>query len=327
MGVVRAALVDPAERRIVLADVPAPAPGPEQLLVRVRAAGVNRADLAVLAGTYHATAAASPFVAGAELAGEVVQIGSAVSGWRPGDRVMAMGRGYAELAVVDVALAMPVPDALDWAAAGALPVALATMHDALVTHGRCAPGHHVVVNAASSGVGVVGVLMAVHLGAATVIGTSRSADKRALLGRLVGDERFVAVAPDELVAVADERTGGRGIDVIVDNVGGSALDDNIAAAAIGGRIVQVGRLGGRRATIDLDELARKRIELIGVTFRTRTPAERAAVAHAAWTAMGDAVATGAVVPHVHAGYALDDVAVAHQALARDAHVGKLVILP
>ena len=323
----RAVLVDPRERRLVVADVPAPRPSAEQLLVRVRAAGVNRADLAVTAGTYHGSSAARPFVAGGELAGEVVDVGTGVVGWQVGDRVMAMGRGFAELTVVEAALAMRVPDSLGWSAGGALPVALATMHDALVTNGRFQAGQRVLVNAASSGVGVVGVRMALHAGASVVVGTSRSAEKRRRLTELIPDERFSAVAPDDLVSVGEQLTGGNGIDVIVDNVGASALSANLSVAAIGGRIVQVGRLGGRSGEIDLDELARKRITLAGVTFRTRSPAERAEVAQRAWLAMADAIASGAVVPTVHAEYPLDDVPAAHEALARDDHVGKLVIVP
>ena len=222
---------------------------------------------------------------------------------------------------------MPVPDGLDDVGAGALPVALATMHDALVTNGRFAAGEHVVVNAASSGVGVVGVRIALRLGAASVIGTSRSAAKRDRLTELIGDERFLAVAPDELVATAGERTGGRGVDVIVDNVGATALADNIEIAAVLGRIAQVGRLGGRTDTIDLDELARKRVALIGVTFRTRTVAERAAVVAASWVDLADAVGDGSVRAEVHGQYALADVPAAHAALAEDRHVGKLVIVP
>ncbi len=323
----RAVLVDPALRRLVVDAVPAPTPAAGQLLVAVRAAGVNRADLAVTAGTYHGREPGGRFVAGSELAGEVLAVGPAVDGWNVGDRVMAMGAGFAEQAVVHAAVAMPVPAALDDTTAGALPVALATMHDALVTNGRFEPGQHVVVNAASSGVGVVGIGIALHLGAAGVIGTSRSADKRRQLTELVGDDRFVAVAPDDLVATARDVSNGRGIDVIVDNVGASALADNIEAASIRGRIVQVGRLGGRTATIDLDELARKRIALVGVTFRTRTAAERAAVVAAAWADLAVAVGTGAVVPVVHATYPLEDVAAAHVALARDLHIGKLVVVP
>ena len=163
----RAVLVDPAEHRLVVDDVPDPTPGAGQLLVRVAAAGVNRADLFVTAGTYHGREPASRFVAGSELAGEVVGVGAAVEGWQVGDRVMAMGPGFAELAAVHASVAMPVPPALDDERAGSLPVALATMHDALVTHGHCGPGGHAVVNAASSGVGVVGVRIALQLGAAT----------------------------------------------------------------------------------------------------------------------------------------------------------------
>ncbi len=115
--------------------------------------------------------------------------------------------------------------------------------------------------------------------------------------------------------------------MIVDNVGATTVAPNIAAAAIGGRIVQVGRLGGRHDTIDLDELARKRIALVGVTFRTRTAAERAAVVQAAWTALADAIASGAVAPVVHAEHPLDDVDGALAALRADGHIGKLVIVP
>jgi len=322
----RAALVEPRAGRLVLADVAAPVPSADQLLIRVRAAGVNRADLAMIAGKYNGTSA-RPFVAGGELAGDVVEVGSSVTGWRVGDRVMAMGRGYAELAVVDAELAMPVPASLDITVAGALPVALATMHDALFTNGRFAAEAHVVVNAASSGVGVVGVRMALHAGAATVIGTSRSAEKRQLLTELVADDRFVAIAPEDLVAVAAERTGGHGIDVALDNVGATALADNIAAAALTGRIVQIGRLGGRTGTLDLDELARKRIALIGVTFRTRTAPERIDVARRAWAAMADGVNAGAVLPIVHEQYPLANVEGALEALAQDRHVGKLVVVP
>jgi NADPH2:quinone reductase len=323
----RAVLVDPEAKQLVVDEVPDPEPEPGQLLVRVAAAGVNRADLAVTAGTYHGRVASERFVAGGELAGEVIALGPDVDGFGVGDRVMSMGPGFAELAAVPAALAMPVPADMDDATAGALPVALATMHDAVVTHGRLAGGQHVVVNAASSGVGVVGVRIALHLGAGSVVGTSRSADKRTHLAALIGDDRFRAVAPDELAATVHEVTGGRGVDLIVDNVGAAALTDNIAAVAVLGRIVQVGRLGGRTATIDLDELARKRISLIGVTFRTRSAAERAAVVHAAWQDLADAVASGVVAPVIHAEYALDDVPAAHAALARDEHVGKLVVRP
>ena len=204
---IRAALVDPTERRLILADVDAPTPGPGQLLVAVRAAGLNRADLAVIAGTYHGTAAthasspaaswparSSPLVVQSPGGRRVIaswRWGAATPSRRWSTRRLRHGR-----------------PGLGWAAAGALPVAVATMHDALVTNGGLRAGHHVVVNAATSGVGVVAVRIALHLGAATVIGTSRSADKRAELAALVADDRFTVVAPDELVEAAGASPAG-----------------------------------------------------------------------------------------------------------------------
>jgi NADPH:quinone reductase-like Zn-dependent oxidoreductase len=331
---VLAVQVDPATRSLVVTDVADPTPGPGQLLVRVRAAGLNRADLAVRAGTYvvgtgRTAPPARPFTAGGELAGEVMAVGDAAEGdWRVGDRVMAQGAGYAELAVVDARLALPAPPVLSWEEAGALPVALLTMHDALVTNGRWAPGEHVVVHAVSSGVGVIGAQLALHLGAPTVVGTSRTAAKRDRLAALLGEpDRFAACDPTELVATVARMTDGHGADVVVDNVGAAVLADTLEAMAILGRIVQVGRLGGRTGTLDLDELARKRVSLIGVTFRTRTTEERPAVVAAAWRDLADAVTAGVLRPPVHAVFPLADAVAAQEALARDEHVGKLVLVP
>ncbi len=326
----RAAVIDPSAGSLTLTDLPDPAPRAGQLLVRVRAAGLNRADLAARAGTYvvgATTRPPRPSTAGAELAGEVLAVGDGVTGWAVGDRVMAQGPGYAELAVVDARLAMPAPLALSWEEAGSLPVALLTMHDALVTNGRWAPGESVLVHAVTSGVGVIGAQLALHLGAPLVLGTSRTSAKRERLAALLGDERVVLCAPDEVVALATSRTDGRGIDVTIDNVGAAVIADTVTAAAILGRIVQVGRLGGKHGTFDLDELARKRVSLIGVTFRTRTPEERFEVVRAAWAHVGDAVVAGVLRPPIHATYPLDEAEAAQEALARDEHLGKLVLVP
>lgn len=324
----RAAVIDPAVGSLVVDEVPDPSPRPGQLVVRVRAAGLNRADLAARAGTYVVGGRPPrPSIAGAELAGEVVAVGEGVAGWSVGDRVMAQGAGYAELAAVDARLAMPAPTSLSWEEAGSLPVALLTMHDALVTNGRWAAGESVLVHAVTSGVGVIGAQLALHLGAPLVIGTSRTPAKRERLTALLADERVVLCDPAELVAVAAERTGGHGVDVAIDNVGAAVIADTVTAAAILGRIVQVGRLGGRHGTLDLDELARKRVALIGVTFRTRTPDERFAVVRAAIDHVGDAVAAGVLRPPVHGVYPLAEAEAAQEALARDEHLGKLVLVP
>jgi NADPH2:quinone reductase len=332
--VVRAVLVDVASAGLVVADVADPVARPGQLLVGVRAAGLNRADLAVRAGTHDRTRpgtarAAAPFVAGSELAGDVLAVGAGVEGWGTGDRVMGLGQGYAELAVIDARMAMPVPDGLTWEEAGALPVALLTMHDALVTNGRWRPGETVLVNAVTSGVGVIGAQLALHRGAPVVIGTSRTESKRRRLSALLADDRLSVLDPGDPSVQEEVRrlTGGHGVDVTIDNVGASAIQGCVEAAALLGRVVQVGRLGGRHGTIDLDELARKRLSIIGVTFRTRTPEERTAVVRAALDDIGGALASGALRPPVHATYPLADAVEAQDALARDEHLGKLVLVP
>ncbi len=290
--------------------------GEGELLVRVRAAGLNRADYLEWRGS------ASP-VAGRELAGDVLEVGSGVTGWSVGDRLMARGPGFSsEPVTVPARFAMPVPLSFSWEEAGALPIALLTMHDAIVTHGRLAGGGRVLVQAATSGVGVAGVQLAALFGASVVFVTSRSAAKldvlRAHLGplpcELVGID--TASVPFESVATA--------VDVIVDNVGASVLAGNIAAAAVTGRIVQVGRLGGAMAGIDLDELARKRIELIGVTFRTRSNDEVAEIVRLALAQVGDRL--DAIRPRIERTYPLAQLSAALEDLAADRHVGKLVIV-
>jgi len=330
---VRAAVVDPVSRAVRVDEVADPTPGPGQLLVRVRAAGLNRADLIGMAAAFRSGTGpgggTDPWVAGAEFAGEVVSTGGPAGPWRPGDRVMGQGPGYAELAVIDHDAAMAVPDELTWEEAGGLPVALLTMHDALVTNGRLVPGETVLMHAATSGVGTVGVALAAHLGASAVLATSRSAAKLATLAEFLGPLPCPVVMVDTSVenfaGAAARHTAGRGVDVIVDNVGGGILAANVQAAAVKGRIIQVGRLGGRRGELDLDELARKRVSLIGVTFRTRTSAERKEVVRRCVETVGATAAR--YRPRVEATFPLADAAAALEALGRDAHVGKIVLVP
>jgi NADPH2:quinone reductase len=317
---VRAALTDPDTRLVAVAEVDDPTAGAGEVVVRVRAASLNRADLADVW-------AKRPIVAGRELAGEVVALGDGVTGIAIGDRVMGLGAGFAELAVLDQDLVMPVPPAMPWESAGATPLAALTMHDALVTNARLAPGETVLIHAGTSGVGVAGIQLAAQAGAARVFATSRSAEKLAVLTDFLGDLACPFAGIDtttaDFAAVVGEATDGRGVDVIVDNVGGSVLAGNVAAAAVKGRIVQVGRLGGRTAELDLEELSRKRLAIIGVTFRTRSRAEVADVVRACRRD----VDLASIRVHVARTFTLDDVPAAYEALRRDAHVGKLVIRP
>jgi NADPH:quinone reductase len=280
------------------------------LRVRVRAAGLNRAD--------YLDRQRNPEQAGRELAGEVVEVGTGVEGWSVGDRIMSRGPGFRSEATVPARLAMPVPSSFSWEEAAALPVALMTMHDALATRGRLRPGGRVLVHAATSGVGVAAIQLARLLGAGAVFATSRVAAKLDVLCEHVGDT-FVGI-DTSMTAFESVATD---VDVIVDNVGASVLGGNIAAAAITGRIVQVGRLGGAVAEIDLEELARKRIEIIGVTFRTRSDDEVAEIVRRALGDVGSRLAD--VRPRIERVYPVDELHTALDDLAGNQHVGKLVV--
>jgi NADPH:quinone reductase len=290
--------------------------GPDQIRVRVHAAGLNRADLL----DAERGPGRSP---GRELAGEVIEVGSSVEGWVIGQRIMSRGAGFAAEAVVMASHAMPVPESFSYEEAGALPVALMTMHDAVATNGQLSPGQRVLVHAATSGVGVTGVQLSALLGASTVFATSRSASKLDVLSSFVGELPCQVVFIDtSLVSFSEVATD---VDVIVDNVGASVLVGNISACRIGGRLVQVGRLGGRMAQIDLDELARKRIALVGVTFRTRSDDEVADVVKKVMADVGDRF--DAIRPRIERVYPLADLDQAFNDLRSNQHVGKLAVVP
>lgn len=216
-----------------LQQVPEPVPGPDDLLVAVRAIGLNRAELMLLTGHYERIATRpTAAIAGLEAAGEVIGMGAAVQGFKIGDRVMGMPPGaYAERTLLPHRLAMRVPDAMSWERAAAVPVALLTAHDALVTNGAMRAGDTVLVLGAATGVGIVAVQAARLLGPARVLGTSTSPSKHAPLAALGIDAVL-------------EATGGHGADVVIDMVGASAAPGIMRCAAVGARWVQVGRVGG-----------------------------------------------------------------------------------
>lgn len=305
-------------------DLAPPLPGPNDLLVAMKSAGLNRADL--LAGHPTKSARADGVViAGREVAGEVIAAGSAVTGFKPGDAVMAMADGcFAEQVIVDPRLALRVPGGMDWPRAAAIPIVYATAHDALVSNGAMAKGETVLINAASSGVGIAAIQVARLLGAGFIAATTGSTGKLAALRELGADliiEHHEENFADALLA----RTEGHGADVIIDNIGAGVLADNIRVAAIRGRIVSVGRLGGRTDRIDLDEVARKRIRLIGVTFRTRTPEERIAVVRRFAADCLGQFAKGRLWPIVDRTFPLTEGLAALGYMRSNAHLGKIVL--
>ena len=259
------------EKGVEIQDVPKPTPKPHQVLVRVRACGINRADLHMAAGQRHGPSGGIGAVLGMEWSGEVEAVGSDVKNVKPGDRVMCGGGGgWAEYALCDYGRTLPIPTAsMSFEQAAALPVGLNTLHDALVTNGGLKAGMSVLIQGASSAVGLMGMQIAKFLGAKPVIGTSTNAERRARLKDFGADLALDSRDPD-WAAEALKATGDKGVDVTVDMVSGPTINQTLRAAAVKGRIVAIGRLGGNFAEFDFDTHSGKRIQYIGASFRTRS---------------------------------------------------------
>lgn len=252
------------------ADIEMPLPAPNEVLIKVRAAALNRVDLAMMRGHVHGGAGGTGNPLGVEWAGEVVVAGSGVTGFKPGARVMCSGAGaFAEYAVADAGRLLPLPETtMPWTEAATLPVALQTMHDAIVTNGALQPGQSVLILGASSGVGLMGLQIARAMNAGFVIGSSTDPERRARLSEC-GAQLAIDTRDPEWVKQVLDATGGKGVDLIVDQISGPGLNDAMRATRFGGRIVNVGRLGGDKAEFNFDLHALRRITYVGVTFRTR----------------------------------------------------------
>ncbi len=311
---------------VMVQPMPIPVPGPEQVLVRVRAASLNRADLGVAAGHAHGSMGGAGTILGIEFAGEVAAVGAGVAGIAPGDRVMCSGTGgYAEYAVADMGRALPVPDRnMSWEQAATLTVALSTMHDALVSNGRLVRGETVMILGASSGVGLVALQIARHLGAGTIIGTSTDTARR---GRLA--EFGATVTVDTSAAGWDQQvldaTEGRGVALVIDQISGPTINAAMAATAILGRIVNVGRLGGARGTFDFDLHANRRIAYIGVTHRTRSVAEIREEVRVMRRDLWEAVQAGRFALPIDRVFPLAEAPAALAHMRANQHFGKIVL--
>lgn len=306
---------------IELREMPVPQPGAGEVLIRVRAAGLNRGEQVGLA----AFRTGSPRIMGIECAGEIAALGPGVEGLKEGDAVLARGAAmHAGYARVDARLVMRKPARLSWAQGACFPNSFTTAHDALITHGQLRAGQTALINAASSGVGMAGIQIARWAGASTVIATSRSADKLRALVPMGITHPVVGGKPSWIDAVMAV-THGRGVDVLADCIGASVFEDNLKVMALEGRLVNIGRLGGKAASIDLDFLALRRISVIGVTFRTRTAEETIACVQACARDLLDPIEAGEITPVVDRSFALAQAAQAAQHLMSDAQVGKIAL--
>ncbi|MGW1420029.1 zinc-binding dehydrogenase [Bradyrhizobium manausense] len=317
--------LDNGRSELVVGDIGRPEPGPQDLLVRVRCAGVNFADLYRAKQHFSASAGPEHAVAGLEMAGEVVATGSEVKGFTPSDRVMGLTTGtYAEYCLIHHSLVMPVPKQMSWRDAAATAATFMTAHDALITNGEMAPGEKILIQAASSGVGIAAVQIARYLGAGLVMGTSTSPAKLDRL-REIGLQVGIDSKSRDFVKAVLDATDGHGADVIVENIGGETLPGDVACAAVKCRIVNVGRLGKWTAEVNLDEHSKKRIKLIGVSFRTRSVEEHADVARRAAQALLPAFETGELRPLVGRVYPLEEAAAAQDYMKSGKHFGKIVL--
>jgi NADPH2:quinone reductase len=308
--------------RPVVHQLPDPRPAAGQVLVRVHAAGINRGEIPMARRLREGP----PVPSGVEFAGTVIETGADVRIWQPGDRVMGHGPGgHAEQVLADPLALMRVPDALSWVEAAAFPNVFITAHDALVSNGELRPGETVLVNAASSGIGLAAIQIAKGLGAKSVIATSRSQAKLARVAPY-GVDVAIDVTHGTQVAEVMAATGERGADIVIDSVGASVFEDNLRSMALKGRLVNIGRLGGSIARLDLDILWLRRLRLIGVTFRTRTEAERLACVQGCARDVLPLLQSGRIQLPVDRTFAFDELGEAHAYMDTDQHVGKLVLL-
>lgn len=307
-------------------EVPDPVAGPEDLLVRVRATALNRADLLQRQGGYPQPGPKPAFeVPGLEYAGEVLAVGARVEGFAVGDRVMGLlaGGGYAEQVVTHFRLAMKVPANLSWQEAGATPEVYITAHDALRQCGLVS-GETVLIHAAGSGVGVAAIQIAKAMGASLVAGTAGSAGKLEQ-ARSLGLDVAVNYREQDFAAAVLEATGGRGVDVILDVIGPEYWERNMKALALRGRVVLVGMLGGGAAGVSLGPLMAKRASVRGTTLRARPLEEKADATRAFEKSVLPHIAAGRVKVVVDRVYTLAEAAAAHEYLASNQNFGKVAL--
>lgn len=306
-----------------LRDIPQPEPGPQQLLVRLHAASLNRGEFIAGHGLHGKSGAAK--AVGMEGAGEVVKLGAGVSGLKPGDQVMGRCPGaFSEYALMDVREAMRRPANLSWAEAASVPLTFLVVYDMLVLQGHLAADEWLLINGVSSGVGVAALQAAKALGA-KVIGTSGSADKLARLKPLGLDVGLCTRSADFYDAVL-QATGGKGVNLVVNTVGGSVFAESVRCMAFQGRLATVGYVDGvLKAEIDIEALHAKRLTLFGVSNKQRTAEQRAQTVPGFVADLLPAITAGRIKPWVDRVFPFEQLAAAKTHMEANQHLGKIVL--
>lgn len=304
--------------------MPVPKPGPGEVLIKVAAAGVNRPDVLQRQGGYPPPPGASD-VPGLEVAGEIVATGPDAASWQPGQRVMALvaSGGYAEYCVAPAPQVLPVPENLSLVEAGGIPETFFTVWTNVFERGRLTAGETFLVHGGSSGIGTTAIQLA-HAFGATVLTTVGSPEKQRACEAL-GAKRAIDYKQEDFVAVAKEETGGKGVDVILDMVGGPYVERNLQALAVEGRLVQIAWLQGAKVEANFVPLMLKRLTWTGSTLRPRPIEQKGAIAAALAEKVLPLLAQGRVKPLIHATFPLAEAAKAHALMETSAHIGKIVL--
>ncbi len=305
-------------------ELPDPVPGPGEVVLAVAAAGLNRADLLQRQGFYPPPPGASEVI-GMECSGTVTALGEGVEGWAVGDQACALlaGGGYAELVAVPAGQLMPVPEGIDLVTAAALPEVACTVWSNVFMVAGLKPGEAILVHGGAGGIGTFAIQLAHQLGA-RVLTTAGTADKRAACAAL-GADVTISYRDQDFVEVARAATEGRGVDVILDNMGAKYLDRNLDALASEGRLVIIGMQGGTRAELDINKLLRKRGAIIATTLRARPTLEKSAICASVVEHVWPLVTEGLVRPVVHGTMPLAEVAAAHALMESGEHSGKILL--
>jgi NADPH2:quinone reductase len=309
-----------------LRETPTPQPRGDQVRVRVRACGLNRADMLQCRGYYPAPPGAPADIPGLEYAGEVDALGPDVVGpLKPGDRVFGIvaGGGQAEYVLTHERMAVPIPPNLDFVAAAAVPEAFITAHDALLTQGRLAPGERVLVHAAGSGVGTAAIQIA-HATGSLVWGTARTADKLER-SKALGMDHGIDNSTGGFAEAVASQTMGKGVNIVIDLLGGSVLAGNLAALSPKGRLILVGLLAGPSGQLDLSVMMRKRITIVGTTLRARPLEEKIAATVRFAHEVVPWLERALVRPVVDSVFAFDDFAHAQARVESNLVFGKVVL--
>jgi NADPH:quinone reductase len=308
-----------------ITDVAKPSPKGTQVLVRVRACGLNRADLGMTKGHVHGSAGGAGTVLGMEWAGEIAEVGPDARGVKVGDRVMGSGSAaFAEYLLADHGRLFRTPSNMNFEEACTLPIAISTMHNAVVTVGALQPGQTVMIQGASSGVGLMAMQIAKLKGARLVIGSSTDATRRSRLKEFGADLAVDSSDPGWVDSVL-QATGGEGVDLIVDQISGKVASQNLKATKVKGRIVNVGRLGGTHADFNFDLHAARRISYIGVTFRTRTIEEVREIFDEVRKDIWSAVEARELQLPIDRVFAFNDIGKAFEHMEANRHLGKIVV--